>query len=189
MKQRDDPAHSAVSRLQVMQSAAPPAGQRPGLRRRMGRLHDVLDVAFGSTGRARLARAAAVVLLTVAGSVALQAEPAMAGNCTVPPYKVSAQEMVTPWHYFPSYDGYYLTTPEKTCRDINIRLNWTDTGATTYGCVIFLKYGNACNYATVLQPGQWQTIATDVRDYTKFRIVIWHNYSGQTEWVNFDMDF
>jgi hypothetical protein len=143
----------------------------------------------GGTGPVRVARAMAVVIFIVTGLVALQAKPAMAGNCTAPPFKASVEEMVTPWHYFPSYDGNYLTTPQKTCRDINIRLNGTDTGWTTYGCVIFLKYGNYCNYTTVLVPGRWQTIATDVRDYTKFRVYIWHDYSGQSEWVNFDLDF
>jgi hypothetical protein len=58
--------------------------------------------------------------------------------------------------------GEYITTSR--CRDINMR---TTNGKYAWACVVFVRHTRDCNYATRVGPS-WTTIATDVRDGTRF---------------------
>ncbi|MEV6849383.1 hypothetical protein [Actinoplanes sp. NPDC051411] len=65
----------------------------------------------------------------------------------------------------------YSTTPVlKTttqCRDINVK---NTTGGKIRVCVMFGKTGNTCNYQTNIAAGAWANAATNVKDYTYFRM-------------------
>jgi hypothetical protein len=65
--------------------------------------------------------------------------------------------------YYPSSGGVRTTS---RCRDINMRMT---RGTTGRACVVFVDHTNECNRWTVIGRS-WRTIATDVRDGTRFQV-------------------
>ena len=75
----------------------------------------------------------------------------------------------------PNTKAYYVTTTR--CRDINIR----NVGHGYWACVRFLVTG-VCNSDKWIPPdGAWRTIATNVKDNTRYVVEI---YSGRANYVS-----
>jgi hypothetical protein len=138
--------------------------------------------------RRRVMTAAASLVLTIAGSLVAFQAPALAAGCRSAPYSgtISGQG-VTPWQWFPDYNGAWNTTSQ--CSDINMKVTSVSLNTPLYACVVFNKYGDQCNHTTQVTVGSWQNIATDVLDNTKFRVVLWHNQGSSTDWVDAVFDF
>ena len=111
----------------------------------------------------RIMTAAASLVLAIAGSLVVFQAPAAAAGCRTSPYSATLiEDGVTPWQWFPDYTGAWTTTSQ--CNDINMKVTSVSLSTPLYACVVFNKYGDSCNYTTRVTVGQWQNIATNVRD-------------------------
>lgn len=128
-----------------------------------------------------IAKALLASALVVGSSLALTGAPAQAAGCRVSPYSATVNRTVSyydpsatwsAYDFLPSAGGYYTTTSQ--CSDIQIK---STNGESFTACVIFLKYGNECNYFTEVPAGSWTNIATAVLDGTRFRVFVAQQYS------------
>lgn len=89
---------------------------------------------------------------------------------------------------FPKDYGPFYTTSR--CNDINMRLTTDIAGVYLDACVVFVKYTNQCNHggAYVTQGPPWGTVATDVKDGTKFVVRV-RPYDADAQNVNFQLAF
>jgi hypothetical protein len=116
----------------------------------------------------RLGGAVAALLGAATLTLTAPASPAAAATSCLG----GAQDVRWEYYYTPHL-GPFTTSPR--CRDINFR---SVTNSTVTVCVVFTRYGNECNYQTRVGTA-WKTIATDVRDGTRFYVrVIETPYQG-----------
>jgi hypothetical protein len=134
------------------------------------------SIAEAAAGRSRTRLAALTVatFMACAGTVIITGStPALAASgCRAAPYSFR----------FTGYGGLafpedpkgqwnFSTTPVlKTttqCRDINVK---NTTKGKIRVCVMFGETSKTCNYATTISAGAWANAATNVKDYTYFRM-------------------
>lgn len=98
-----------------------------------------------------------------------------ASGCRAAPYSFSFSgygSLMFPEHpdkgWSRSFSPVLKTT--KQCKDIQIwnTNNWRIRACVSFGTSTYVK----CNYTTDLIAGQWKNVATNVKDGTKFRLVV-----------------
>jgi hypothetical protein len=139
-------------------------------------------------GKRKLMLSAAVALTLIVGGTAslITATDASASTgCKSSPYTATFKDYgpgvgfpETPDNQFNyRFSGAYKTTSQ--CKDINMKN--TSSTHIIKGCVSFGASNDKCNYWTIIQPGYWGTIATNVKDGTTFQFAAGAYAVGQYE--------
>lgn len=115
----------------------------------------------------RLGGVIAVLVGVAALTVVAPAPPAAAATSCYG----GAVDASWPHYYTPDLGPY---TTSSRCRDINFR---SVTNSTVTVCVVFVRHTYECNYETTVGTS-WRTIATDVRDGTRFYVRVLHSPFG-----------
>jgi hypothetical protein len=127
--------------------------------------------------------------VVAAGSVSALA----ASGCRAAPYSFSfsgygglafPEDPTGQWNF--STTPVLRTTTQ--CRDINVR---NTTKGKIRVCVMFGKTSTTCNYQTTISAGAWANAATNVKDYTYFRmrLGILYNTAGYADSASGVADF
>lgn len=133
-------------------------------------------------------RALASALVTVAALLAAGAAPAAAQSAAAATSCYGGAKNLN-YRYQVGPKDYGPFTTSSRCGDINMRLT-TDNGAFLYACVVFVEHTDRCNHDNTysLHGTPWATVATDVRDGTRFVLRV-GPYDTDAQNVNFQLAY
>lgn len=119
----------------------------------------------------RAATALALSVIAILTTTAVAASPAQAVTCyggaiTVDKYLADGTGVVGPY------------TTSARCRDINMRMTTNNQAVTA--CVDLVAVAGSCNGWKTIDGTTWRTIATDVRDGSRFYVRLSHVYQQAT---------
>ncbi|MCT9007658.1 hypothetical protein, partial [Streptomyces rhizosphaerihabitans] len=132
-------------------------------------------------------RAFASVLFTAAALLGVGVAPASAQSSAAAVSCYGGAKTLT-YHYQGAAKEYGTYTTSSRCGDINIRLGAnTPEAAFLDACVVFVDHTSLCNNNAYTTHGtEWGTVATDVKDGTRFVLRI-HAYDTDVHDVTFQL--